>query len=421
MGNVNSKNAGFHKAITEEDLRKDNERKTIEKGHAGAFKVPTAEEMQAYQVEMEKKKEKTEDRRSELQSELFKEFDQGDEKMIKTEKEQTGGNLSKKDEKIEIKKGSDKEGSGKLAEDKRAFAEFYKNNKEDIDKVFKGGSFEQALAFLGKEKNDRSRELQDFIYGQFYNNDEIKYSKEDKKKFEELIGAYRRSQDAILQKDEKNKNVLTAPMDGWLWSVTNGGPAIGGKDKDREDLGRFYLNLKPDEAHSFFEKTKKKFLESGLHAQIKIPLLEDGQGDSNLQNIQKNFNRPDKMLIYFDEKESDKGISLLRELYEENKDSFDEGLPKFTSRLTDNGGEAMKGISFGQEHPKGAKYSFGEMRSKILVDALKFAMEGGVSPEDEGFDGYFKEACVKNGVDPENPTFNLGSEAKFGAIRKAVA
>ena len=165
--------------------------------------------------------------------------------------------------------------------------------------------------------------------------------------------------------------------------------------------GRIYLNLKPKEVSSFFSKAVEAFQSAGLHIRTKIP--REGNAET--------FNRFDKMVVYFSEKEEEKVVEVLENLY--NQDAFDEDTPAFTGEIRDKKGEVMRGIGFG-EKPSIPHVSFGQIRSRILSVVYRQAKDSGLEVYDPEFDfkKHFQEACKKHNVNPDNPAFNLSTTAE---------
>jgi len=178
----------------------------------------------------------------------------------------------------------------------------------------------------------------------------------------------------------------------------------------KNELGRFYLNLKPEYAADFFNSAAETFQTAGLNSKMKIPRI----GEVNA------FNRLDKMVIYFDVEEEQKTLQILERLYQNNLEMFDKtGTPRFTAEVKDSKGTTMAGIGFGEE-PIFSNESFGTIRAKILVEVYVDAKNSLFSIFDSRFDfeAFFRKACIKYQVDPINPAFNLSrGQTKFEELK----
>jgi len=144
---------------------------------------------------------------------------------------------------------------------------------------------------------------------------------------------------------------LDVPDTDWLYCIIN-----EGVDR-RKSIGKFYLNLKPEEITNFFGKAVRRFFERGLNIQIKIP--KNGKPEI--------LRRVDKVVIYFRPKEEKLVLEVLEELYNENSEAFNEGIPPFSLEVINRNNKVMNGIGFGEE--SFIPYtSFGWVRSEILAE-----------------------------------------------------
>jgi hypothetical protein len=278
------------------------------------------------------------------------------------------------------------------------FINFVKQHRQDI---------ERELAFVNN--------LSDFIYYKFYsaNIGEIRYRIDDPA-VQELIEDYNNQINDVREKlkevnlkEDLNKKGLSINIiekGYWFYVKINGGLP------KKAVIGRFYLNLKPEYLIQFFYNAVITFTNEGLHCEMKIP--REGRVDD--------FNRFDKMVIYFHADEEQKVLKVLEKLYEENPEAFNTDISPFTAEVKNSQGEIMSGIGFGEE-PLILNTSFGIIRSQILAEVYNEAKKAGLSIDDPRFDfeSAFRKACLRYKVDPQNPAFNLRQDSKiFSEIRK---
>lgn len=295
-------------------------------------------------------------------------------------------------------------------------------SKEEIESREVAPEKERAIAefqaYVKKHQPEIERELQqgrdlgELFYHDFYNKniDELKYREGDlvvqqlKKEYAESVKAV---QEKLLQEGESGRDLV--PMDNGYWLYCN----VNGGFRNKEGLGRFYLNLKPEHVGRFFAEANEQFLDAGLHSQMKIPLFGDAD----------TFNRLDKMVIYFDAEEEQKTFQILENLYHSNREVFDEtGTPRFTADVKNSRSVSMAGIGFAEEPPF-RNESFGTIRARILAEVYLDAKYSYFSISDPQFDfeSSFHRACTKYEVDPMNPAFNLSrGPAKFMELRRRM-
>lgn len=262
----------------------------------------------------------------------------------------------------------------------------------------------------------QGRDLEDIFYHDFYNRniDNLKYQESDPAA-QRLKEAYKKSVDAVQEnlvremnaKIEKGgSDIMPMANEYWLYCNVNGGC------RGTTDLGRFYLNLKPEQAPQFYTQVVEAFRRTGLHAQMKIPRAVDADA----------FNRLDKMVIYFNATEEKQALRVLETLYRGNQAVFDEtGIPRFTAEVCDASGKSMIGVGFAEEPPF-RNESFGLIRAKVLAEVYLNAKHSGLTISDPRFDFEvsFRRACQQYQVDPINPAFNLSREPqKFEGVRKS--
>ncbi|MDF1498633.1 MAG: T3SS effector HopA1 family protein [Patescibacteria group bacterium] len=257
----------------------------------------------------------------------------------------------------------------------------------------------------------QGRELYDIFYRDFYtkNNDNLKYRENDqttqelKIKYADSIEKLRKEFGYV-----EKQNILVKAYDSyWTYGKVNQGVV------NYNNLGRFYLNLKPEHIGDILRKTLELSQRSGLHVTMKVPT----NGDAST------FNRHDKMVIYFDAGEEDKIMRVINMLYDNNSGAFSEtGIPRFAAEVKNLKNEKMIGVGFGEE-PTGFnnEVSFGQIRAKILEGVYKDAKYQGLSINDPmfNFNSSFNLHCKKFRVNPENPAFNISdNKPKFETIKR---
>ncbi len=274
-------------------------------------------------------------------------------------------------------------------EKKQAIEDFYEyveNHQQEIeDELYKG------------------KGLVGLFYRDFYNRniDNLKYQ-ENNSEVEKLEKEYFKSvklaKDNLEKKEKEGENLMPKAPGHWFSCSTNKGIY------EQAGIGRFYLNLNPEYVGQVFEQAVEEFKNEGLNSQMKIPL----------RGSAKEFNRLDKMVIYFNSEEEEQALQIIENLYNNNTKAFDDsGTPQFTAEVKSKKGENMVGVGFGEEpslhYNSFGSESFGNIRAKILQEVYITATNFRLSVLDENFDfeTYFCKACKENGVDPQNPAFNL--------------
>lgn len=324
----------------------------------------------------------------------------------------------------------------KLVKDKDEFKQFYDDNMEAIGFLIMDGGGEELgnllYDFLVSKKGEKVGIVRQFFeyFEEANKKKELERVSDKYKKGEDGAVDYLRQMkdfgkkidfengDYIKRKGMAKETDKEEKPDGWFRLEINGGATEKG-----EEMGRFYLNVVPEKVHEVFKKAADIFSGSDIPVSIKTHAFEE-------EKIEKDIiGRTDKMVVYFDEKDSDRVLDIIRKLHkaeasQPGSNVFKGEIPKFTVEIKDERGEIMKGVGFGQESnvTGGSKkeVSFSDVRKKILKDALNMAVQTGVKPQDLKFEDYFKKACIINKIDPINPAFCLGSDSKFEAIRKAV-
>src|SRR3989344_619953 len=288
----------------------------------------------------------------------------------------------KKDEYVELK-----EEIQVGAEELESRAQEARNIKEDFLKFAK--KYEREIEAEFKE----GYLLDEFFYHEFYSQsrENLKYSSQDEN-FNEKALYYRKSIEKIEKMVKEWNDPKTKLLGDLYWSYYR----LNGEHHSKE-IGRYYLNLKPEKLSAVLQKAILDFGVSGAHLDMKVPR----QGSANT------FNRVDKMVIYFDKLEEKEVISALTKIYRDNKDSFDDtGIPPFTEQVKDLDGKIMMGIGFGEEPriPEGSsRLSFGQLRMKALAMVYKEAKQAGVPIYDPkfDFDSSFRGACERFKIDPD--------------------
>lgn len=271
-------------------------------------------------------------------------------------------------------------------------------HETDIEKELKGG---------------KGRSLKNIFYDDFYANniDNLAYQ-EGSPEVARLKTDYDKSvetaKDRLQKAAEAGREIRVIPQRGWVFAQANKG--LNRKEK----IGRFYLNLKPEHTGDFFAQAAEEFGNAGLNVDMKI--AETGNAGS--------FNRPDKMVIYFNEAEEQQAIQALEKLHHRNQQMFETGRPRFAARVSDSSGREMPGLGFGEEPSVAGGKSFGEVRTEILAEVYSDAKLSGSSVSDPDFDfeASFRKACRMYNVDPANTAFNLSTpSSEFSELRRRAA
>lgn len=113
------------------------------------------------------------------------------------------------------------------------------------------------------------------IYHEFYNGDENKKYLEGSPEFENLKKIYEREfsrvDSELYERGPFGKKEFS--IKGWLdedWLVYGVNKDVDA-NRDGENIGRFYLNLKPEFTPRFFQQTIEAFNKAGLDVRLKIP------------------------------------------------------------------------------------------------------------------------------------------------------
>ena len=293
-----------------------------------------------------------------------------------------------------------KERSGEFRPDKsttasaRAFLRYAREHAQSID---------AAVA--------RGEDLTDIIYNEFYSDDP--FAETHSRDGEPHTEARKASYDAQARDLEARMQTwMTAlegagrPLDvmqmkerGWLYFKT-----MAGYDSKRP-VGRIYLNITPESAPAVFQHAIEKFHASGLRLEAKIPLTMTAE----------DIDRPDKMVIYFSDVDSEKVCNEVQKIYDAFSSHFLSETPKFTAELA-----GMPGVAFG-ENPRFGGVSFGEVRAGILAKLYMQAKAERLSLDDPKFNftGRFQDVCRTMNVDPEHAAFNATSKG-FDAIKARI-
>lgn len=269
-----------------------------------------------------------------------------------------------------------------------------------------------------EQQMQRGLSLEDAIYDRFYSENwrGQKYNADDPR-YHELAAQF----DLAVPQAEKWAREMQAWSDStddrlgfnlmenqlkndWLYVKTHGGIDTS------QPVGRLYLNLNPVATPDFYTNASNKLFQEGIGADIKM----------TNKATPDEFNRPDKIVIYFNEGNQDQILKILNGLHDEYNQYFMDEVPKFTAQMANDQNERMQGIGFA-EQPLNQRESFGGVRSKILAEVYATAQARGVSVNDRSFPiaQVFKAACEKYGVDPEEAAFNKAEpgQEKFQSIR----
>ncbi len=258
------------------------------------------------------------------------------------------------------------------------------------------------------EKRAKSGEsYEDIFYDLFYSQNQLgqEHRKTDPD-YQRMKEKYDREAQEVLRKflafAEKHRNEPVPGISageqsikkGWVYFKVNGGAKRDGT------LGRFYLNIDPERLPAFYEEILPDFFRERAGVDAKI------SGTASPQD----FNRQDKMVIYFNAAEEDQVLAIIERKYKENPGAFLKGIPRFTAEICDDHGFVMEGVGFGEEPAGAGGKSFGDVRSKILAEVYEASQRDGYPLSDPKSLEAFRKACEHRGVDPSNAAFNL-SEA----------
>lgn len=212
--------------------------------------------------------------------------------------------------------------------------------------------------------------------------------------------------DAAEEKDGKS-DIDAVETSGWIqWAINEGVPRQNG------EMGRFYLNVSPEVLPDFYREMLDELRASGVHTEMKIPV----------RGRASEFNRYDKLVIYFVADEEIKLLQAIEKLYRKDHSVFDDGIPRFAGRINDTDGQVMKGVGFGQEPTlkQSGEESFGSIRARVLDEMYRAIYLPGSFKTDQTT--AFKNACMRWNVDPANPAFNADTlPNQFTEIRKRMA
>jgi hypothetical protein len=254
--------------------------------------------------------------------------------------------------------------------------------------------------------------LSDYIYSKFYANPaEKKYKDgdEDTEKTKDIVFNKQKKLMQFTGNPNRGDN-MRFKQDGSSWYFCNTHKGIRGDS----DIGRVYINIKPEYMHDFFLLTSRVFENKGLSMQSKVAWIRDA----------RSFNRPDKMLIYFNPDQENESIKLIEELYKNNKSLFEKNIPPFVGKIKDSQGNEMFGVG-AAEDPGKANESFGTVRCMVLAQLVEKAQSLNMGLDDPRFNfrGYFNQYCIKNNVDPRNPALNLRSNTNktFKELRNRLS
>lgn len=252
--------------------------------------------------------------------------------------------------------------------------EFVVDEKEDYVDAFK--------TFIAKNKTQLPSygvnrvALRDFIYLEFYG----RQAETDKYKpgSSEAAQATRelKVRDAWVEQGIRSAGLNPRRVSGWLYSLPKDPASY---EPDSTDLGRFYLNVKPETVPSVF-----KFLADyiGKH---------NYRIDAKMIDIQtvdpvNYLNRADKVVMYFGKDTQQQAIEVAQVLGRQYATAFETLRPRFTVGVKDDRGRELPGVGYGQEpipNQNGGlgADSFGERRSLWLADAVIKAYGQGLWPD----------------------------------------
>jgi len=291
------------------------------------------------------------------------------------------------------------------------------NTDRDLDKLLAFG-YKHSQEFAEAAKKGH-KALADFIYDKFYSEDFDNRTYSDNADFSNLKRSYdskaKELLDNFLVLSEKYiKNPQLYPIrpvepspsmieKGWVYFKFNGG-------RNRETaLGRFYLNIKPENLVEFYKEAVVALQKKGLSFDAKI--AKEGSLDD--------FNRNDKMVIYFNEKDETIMLRELEELYKKHKPAFLSEKPRLSAQIVDPHGLPMDGVSFGEEPTNQGGASFGAIRADILASVYEDAASKRYAFDSPEMIEAFRKKCSDKGVDATNTGFNA-KQGTFPLIRRHV-
>lgn len=275
----------------------------------------------------------------------------------------------------------------KAANELSAFGKFVGNNRKLIEDGLRQG-----------------RSLEDIFYDLYYSADaSLQVYRQGDGNFERTKIRYETEASEVLHKflalSQKYKTMEVPPISpgkksiekGCVYFKVNGGIEHGKK------TGRLYLNIRPEFLPKFYEEALTAFFRGRVRIEAKI----------SQKGAPQDFNRYDKMVIYFNEESERSVIRIMQDLYRQNNQIFLDSAPRLTSPIVDREGNFMKGVGFGEEPAgNGNQGSFGNVRAKILSEVYRAAQRENFSLDDPQAQRVFEDSCRKYGVDPQNPAFN---------------
>lgn len=236
-----------------------------------------------------------------------------------------------------------------------------------------------------------NKDLYKLFYREFYATDAryLKYQRDDPR-FQNLAESYDEAierieeslyeqVDAAEEKDGKS-DIDAVETSGWIqWAINEGVPRQNG------EMERFYLNVSPEVLPDFYREMLDELRASGVHTEMKIPV----------RGRASEFNRYDKLVIYFVADEEIKLLQAIEKLYRKDHSVFDDGIPRFAGRINDTDGQVMKGVGFGQEPTlkQSGEESFGSIRARVLDEMYRAIYLPGSFKTDQTT--AFKNACMR--------------------------
>ncbi len=195
------------------------------------------------------------------------------------------------------------------------------------------------------------------------------------------------------------------------------------------NIGRIYVNPQPQNVPRVFAE----IVNLGAKTQIPFELKARGVMHSGLNEIsKKSYERKngertilarDRIVVYFDNRDESGMLKIIEELAGLHGKEMSNDRPDFTMPLgIKANGQKVPGFSFGEEpnkREKGRTGSFSSRREEILSLIELGAQKAGRRVYEPSFniDAAFNQVARREGIDPDNPAFNLGS-TNFPEIRK---
>ncbi|MCL4200413.1 hypothetical protein KJZ67_03670, partial [Patescibacteria group bacterium] len=274
-----------------------------------------------------------------------------------------------------------------------------------------------ALANVGQ--NDLT--LDDLLYKLFYS--ERRGSTETQGFYEVM------SPRAVKRLVAFNRNIMgitSAPSGYWAKSTIGRSIHAVESEQGADHVGRVYINTEYEYTALIFRDIVEALQQAGIDASAKmINVYHDGSIDFNL------VTRPDKMVLYFADKDQAKVLAILDAIYArqaayyktlttagivpKSRVAFRNAIPKFSAQMRRSDGQEMTGVAFVQN--RASAVSFG-MRvaatlAKMHEDGLDITNPTVVSANIGAY-------LAQQKRDANRPYLGIGGDVLFAAIVSRV-